>query len=380
VSRNHDARRLAREALDRAGRNGHVKVLADSYAQAERGDAEERDHREPEKSPATAGAVQAPRFPDPVPCSALRHADESRRWLWYGCLAPGAITLFSALWKAGKTTFLAHLFRAFDCGADFCGLKTLPAKVLLVTEENESPWAERRENLRLGDHISFLVRPFPMKAAYGDWYQLIDFLVQLQARKPADLIVFDTLSNVWPVWDENDAAQAQRALMPLRQLTKDDRAGLLLVHHLRKGDGQEATGSRGSGALPAFADAIIELRRYDAKDRNDRRRVLTGYGRWDDTPNELVVELSADGSGYTAHGDRQATVSRELREVIPRLLPNEAPGLTSDQIRDNWPTEPPPHNQRLREALGLGVDRGDWRREGTGKRGDPYTYWTPVPA
>jgi hypothetical protein len=148
-----------------------------------------------------------------------------------------------------------------------------------------------------------------------------------------------------------------------------------LVHHLRKGDGQEATGARGSGALPAFVDVILELRRYDASVRQDRRRVLTGYSRWDDTPDELVVELVEDGTGYRAHGDKKQVAREEIRNGISRVLPLEPPGITSDAIREAWPSDPPPHNQKLLAELRWGVDEGFWGRQGKGKKGSPFTFW-----
>src|SRR5262249_17663087 len=143
--------------------------------------------------------------------------------------------------------------------------------------------------------------------------------------------------------------------------------------------GPEATGSRGSGALPAFVDTILELRRYEAAHRQDRRRVLTGYGRWDETPDGLVVELRPDGSGYVAHGGREEVVQGELLRAIVGPLPNDPPGLTSDEIHANWPTEPPPHNQKLLAELRRGCQAGDWKREGTGRKGSPFKYWVEAP-
>jgi hypothetical protein len=109
-----------------------------------------------------------------------------------------------------------------------------------------------------------------------------------------DLVVLDTISSFWPVQKENDAGEVQSALMPLWQIT-DAGVATLLVHHLHKSDGGEATASRGSGAPPAFVDVIVELRRHDPNDLKDRRRVLTAVGRFDDTPPELVVELTDQG-------------------------------------------------------------------------------------
>jgi hypothetical protein len=321
-----------------------------------------------------------PMFPGPLLSSELRARDESRRWLWHGCVAPGAITLFSALWKSGKTTLLAHLLRAFESGGKFCGRNVQAANVLYVTEESESRWAERRQSLNLGDHASFIIRPFITKPDFSAWMGFILYLREMLAADPRDLIVFDTLSNLWPVRNENDAGEVQSALMPLQMLTAE--SGLLLSHHLKKGDGQEATGSRGSGALCAFVDTILELRRYKSKDRHDRNRVLTGYGRSDDTPVELVIELQADGLGYTAHGDRDALSAKENRRIILELLPEDPPGITRDEIVAKWPTDkaPAPTKPKLLAELTQGLDDGVWSREGAGVKNNPHTFWARPPS
>jgi hypothetical protein len=302
--------------------------------------------------------------------------------VWDRCIARGGITLLSALWKAGKTTMLAHLLKGMQGGGNFCGLAVAGGRALYVTEESEGQWAERRDELGLtdADNVWFQVRPFMVKPRPGEWKDLIDHLAGLQHRRPADLIVFDTLSNLWPVKDENDAGQVGASLMPLHRLT--DKAGVLLVHHLRKGDGQEATGARGSGALPAFVDCILELRRFAASKRGDRRRVLTGYGRWEGTPEEVVIELAADGTGYIAHGDKQQVAGKELRAAILGVLPTD-PGkaLDTDDILEGLPESAAVRRQTLLSELRRGAEANppDWRREGKGAKGSPYTYWVDPP-
>src|SRR5262245_34528130 len=238
------------------------------------------------RAPGTAGGEDEP-FGPPVLLSALQRIDPAALWLWHGYLACGGVTLLSALWKAGKTTLLAHLLKALEEGGQFCGLECKKARVLYCTEEHESLWAERRDDLRIGDHVEMLVQPFRGKPSEKDWLAFLEYVVAQCGRCAYDLLIFDTISNLWPVRDENDAAKVQEALMPLRQVS--DAASLLLVHHLRKSDGQEATASRGSGALPSFADTLIELRRFQAGDRKDRRRVLTGTGPGP-SPVDLAVE------------------------------------------------------------------------------------------
>jgi len=375
------------DELDRLTRNGHSRF--DFYGRSrppdppDPGPPDQEIGHEPEppreEGPSTNGdGKKCPMFPAIKRASELEIVDESQMWLLEGCVARGSTTLFSALWKSGKTTYLSYLLRAFQGEKRFCGMQVTPARVLFVTEESESRWAVRRDRLKLGDHVFFLNRPFVAKPDWGGWREFLSYVKESVQANPVDLVVFDTLSNLWPVRDENDAAQVQSALMPLHQITGENLA-LVLVHHLRKGDGKQATGHRGSGALTAWVDIILELRRYGEDNRHDRRRVLTGYGRWDGVPEEVVCELLADKSGYVAHGDRQEVAEKDLRATIARLLPNEAPGKTVDQIHDDWPEEEAPRRSRIVDELTRRFDAGEWHREGEGKRGSPFTYWADPP-
>ncbi len=316
-----------------------------------------------------------PEWPPPIPSSQLKRQDAARKWIWHGYLARGQTTLLSALWKSGKSTLLAHLLRMLLAGGLFCDLRAGSARCLYITEEPESRWAERRDLLGLGDHVEFLVRPFLQKANWNDWACFLKYLRELQAAKKYDLLVMDTLTNLWPVMHENDAGEVQAALQPLQNM--DAQLANLLVHHLKKADGQEATGSRGSGALTSFVDTIMELRRYDPTNRKDCRRVLTAYGRDEETYDELVIEL-AEGK-YIAHGSRDQVRARTLNEILDSILPGEPPGMTWAQIADAWPGDSKPRRNNLLDALNGGFESFRYGRRGTGKRGSPYTFWRGPP-
>jgi AAA domain len=322
-----------------------------------------------------AGRGPTAGFADPVPISALARTDPAGEWLLRGFLARKTVTLLASLWKAGKTTWLAWLLKALADGGSFCGAATLPCRVLYVTEEAGSLWARRRDEVGIGDHVWCQVRPFRGKPRMADWLAFLGHLVGHAVEGRFDLVVIDTLANLGPLRDENDAGLVSEAMVPLYALG-DAGAAVLLAHHIRKSDGQEATASRGSGALPAFVDTIIELRRYDAGNRHDRRRVLSCYGRYDETPDEVVVELGE--GGYRELGDRDTVQARSMTEVLAELLPGAAPGLTIREIEDAWPGDTTPRRQRLLPLLTAGVERGDWRREGRGCRGTPYTFWRPA--
>jgi hypothetical protein len=321
------------------------------------------------------------KFAQPVPCSQLRAPADGRTWVWDGYFTLGAVTLFSGLWKAGKTTLLAQLLKAMRTGGKCCGLDVRQGNVLYVSEESEDRWAERRDELGLGDNCCFQIRPFLMKSNFGEWYEFLSHIEDVLKGWPCQLLIFDTLSNLWPVSEENDAPQVQRALQPLHRITTNANCAIGLGHHLSKADGKEGKGSRGSGALPAFVNIVLEFRRYAENERTDRRRVLSAWSHWEVTP-ELVVELRADGSEYIACGDKGDVKEQDIQKAILEILPNELPGKNYEEIVKDWPSDSVPTKKTLLAALKDGLD-GEagplWQRQGKGVSGSPWTYWVRAP-
>lgn len=309
---------------------------------------------------------------EPVRASELT-GGEGIKWAWYGYLAAEHLTLFTGLSKvAGKTTLLAHLLVALEHGGDLAGT-VMPGGVLVVSEESAALWQRRITDLGIGDHAEFLIRPFKLRPTQRQWEQFIDSLAGLVREHEYAVVIFDTLSTLWPVTNENDAAETLTALTPLHRLTEAG-AAVLLVHHPRKSEGDQGKASRGSGALPGFVDIIVELRRFDPQRRDDRRRVLTTYSRFDETPGEVVIELTDDG--YTAVGTRAESSRQDRMEVIAELLPDTEPGLTAAEVRDQWPDDgiPKPGPRSLHADLLYGYEQRRWQRTGEGKKGNPFRF------
>lgn len=289
-------------------------------------------------------------------------------WLWPGYLARGSITLLTGLWKAGKTTLLTYLFRDLFRGG---GLVEAPIDVpiLLLSEESDSMWRERCARLNLSAFIFLVKRTEYTRPKEHDWIAQVEQLNALVDEHGAGVVVIDTLPSFWPVLNENDASEVIDALTPLRGLTEKGVA-VLLIMHPRKGDGEQATATRGSGALPGFVDTIVELRRHDQQSSTDTRRTLKAFGRFPDTPAEAVIELKDDG--YINLGGVVGVRREDLDQTIRATL-NDA-GMTYEEVRDGWPTEPKPGETTLRAALNLGASKGLWTRTGEGRRGDPFRF------
>lgn len=315
--------------------------------------------------------------------SELRFRPQNDKWLWHGYISRGGVTLLSALWKAGKSTLLSHLIRAFDGRTnEFLGLEITPARVLYVSEEHEELWAERRDELGIGDHVGMISRPFKGRPSPAEWAQFIGKLVQTVQDHRFDLVVMDTISKLWPVREENDAGQVEDALMPVWNVTNSG-AALALVHHNRKSDGKEFTGSRGSGGLPAFCETLIEFRREE-DDAKNHRRILTAAGRYRETPSKLLIELTP--AGYVSHGDPDDPENRAViklpgwRDRLDIVIPDFTPGLTVDEIHRKLKGSDDGESIRNADLIALlnkRVEGGELLQVGKGVKGSPYRYYRP---
>lgn len=335
------------------------------------------------ESSATSDAAPPPGQPDRIFlwASELRRQAEERKWLWEGYISRGGITLLSALWKAGKTTLLSHLIRALDGReCSFLGQAVAPSRVLYVTEEHQELWAERRDDLDLTDNTGFVCRPFRGKPSPDEWRAFVAKLIEAAVDNGFDLVVMDTISKLWPVKEENDAGQVEDALKPLWALS-DHGIATLLIHHDRKSGGEQFTGSRGSGGLPAFVETIIEFRRQ-SEDTKDPKRVLNGKGRYRETPDKLLIELT--DAGYVAHGDpdnatvRATFTGERWKEAVLSALPRSEPGMTRPEILDLLKrSNLGVREEVLRDWLTAKVDGGELIRTGAGQGRSPYRYLMP---
>jgi hypothetical protein len=293
--------------------------------------------------------AKSPAFAEPVPASQLG-GGAPPDYVWQGYVARNSYTLLISLWKAGKTTLLAHLLAAMGTSKPLCGLTVTGGTVLVVTEESARLWAQRRDRLKIGDNVLFDVRPFKGRPSLGDWQAYVRHLAEVVRRRDVRLVCLDTLAVLSPCDDENDAMKMMATLTPLHAVAEAG-AAVLIVHHPRKGDGDQAQASRGSGALPGFVDVIVEVRRVKNAAPGCRRRDLTAYSRFDDTPAELRIELSEDGTTYAALG----TAEQAVRDATAERRA-EKERAKARQVRDDG------------SAVLLYLDRHDRERQGLTKR------------
>lgn len=274
---------------------------------------------------------------DPKPITELSAETMSVDWIWEGFLAKGHITLLSALWKAGKSTLISQLVRAIQQSNHIAGMKTSFSKVLILSEESEAMWSRRRDELALNDGCHVLCRFIKQRPNSKEWKKIIEQCSEYCQQKHIDVVIIDTLSEFWCVTDENNASEVKAALLPLNELINKNIA-VLLVHHFRKSGGNEGTAARGSGALGAHVDIMVDFTRLDGNNPRDTQRELKTYSRFEETPPDLVIDFVDDH--YISRGTK-ADVSKDskIKAVLSIIRDAGDSGLTIQEILPNWDSE-----------------------------------------
>ncbi len=269
--------------------------------------------------------------------------------------------------KAGKTTLLSLLLREMGQGGSLLGCKVSRGSVIVVSEESDQDWIIRRDALGLGDNAEAICLPFMSKPSPADWLDLLRQGYLDVKERDVSLIVFDTLSHLWCVQEENSNSEQQVALMPLRHLSEQGPA-VLLMHHA----GAAGLRSRGATELEGFVDQIAHLELTTPTDPSCRERKFTVRGRLTSSPERLNISLSQDGEDYQVITGSLRPIRSGIWQTLAGLLPTEPPGATIRELRAVWPDgqqvpgEDVIHNTLTRCGSKAGVRRTD---------GKPVGWW-----
>jgi hypothetical protein len=298
-------------------------------------------------------------------------------WLWHGYLAPGCLTLFTGPWKLGKTTLIAALLGRMATGGELAGQTVRPGRVLVLSDESLELWHRRILEFDIGDHVGLLCKPFCGHPLPEEWDGLVNYLTQLHADEGLDLVVIDSLASFMVGRDENNAKSMMQTLLPLQRLTNKGVA-LLMVHHPRRQRSAPGHTMRGSGALPASVDILLEMDWFQRDDETDRRRQLYAYSRFAETTHRQVCEWTAGSRDYRSLGNFRDTAFTDSWEVL-RLVFEDATGkLKRQEIFAQWPSDyPRPDPLTVWRWLDQALARELICRDGLGRRSSPYRYWLP---
>jgi len=300
--------------------------------------------------------------------------ETNTNWYWKGYVQAGNKTLLSALWKSGKTTLLAKLLHGFCEGGTFLGQPIEKTRVLYASEEGKTNWTPRikRYGYTLKTH-GFFLRPFHGERTMTQWIEFLGRCNDEMEKFGLNILVIDTLANLWPVVDENNAGMVMQGLVPMNQILESGKKNkaIIAVHHTRKSGGENFTASRGSGAISSDFDYLLEFKRpegggYGVKSKTTRQ--ITASGRaYQETPEDILFDYIDDE--YLLLGEPSEVRLDERRKSVIEAL-DQHDWKFADTIR----AESGHRNTYVNAELTRLVDLNLIEVTGTGKRGDKKRY------
>jgi hypothetical protein len=287
-------------------------------------------------------------------------------WIVKPWIAAGAITELDGKIKvAGKTTLATFLARAVLDGLPFLGQPTRSMPVVYLTEQTPASFRQtmRRAGLEHADlHVVYWHENRSLR-----WPELVQQAAALAGSVGSRLLIVDTLSQMAGLRgdSENSTGAAQEAMEPLQEVAATAGLGIFVLRHERKSGGDVGDSGRGSSAFGGAVDLILSLRRPEGNTRPTLRE-LHAVGRFDETPDKIVIELT--DQGYISQGNVGAVAARETRAAVLHAL--QGGELTDVEISDV--TGKP--RTSVRHALDELQAENAIGRVGAGKKGDPYRY------
>jgi hypothetical protein len=357
----------------------------------ERGDAYERYSTIVERAAAGQaskpitlnGTAKAQPKPKQTPPLALRwmnidefnaSEDEDVAWTCLGFIGDGLITeLDGKAKRSGKTTMLLSLAYCIIHGWPFLGQPCTPTPVVYLTEQSGPSFKRslRRSGLVDGDRFTLLL--------WGDtrgwtWEQLVPEALAKCEEVGAHVLIIDTLAQFSGVRgdDENRSGAALEVMEPLQAATTRP-LGILISRHDRKAGGGVGDSGRGSSAYAGAVDIILHLDRPEPKPGNERQRVMEGIGRFEETPDSVLIELGeAEPQTYRLLGDVGEIKAHDLREEILAALPTDE---TDAVDREVLAQRVAGRALEISRIVNLLIGEGLVIRLGRGIKGDKYRYY-----
>ena len=291
-------------------------------------------------------------------------------------LPAGAVTLFSADPKCGKTQLLLGLLTAAYYGKPVLGVPMVPGlSVALLTEEKRP--SIRRALHRVGmdfDNLpaNWWVGSLWDKETRQDWPNMADHLGDIWMQQGApDVCVVDTIGR-WAACDDwNSYSRVIEATAPLHELSNAfPRMAVMAVHHNKKGGGDIISAASGSNALTGAVDHVVSMKYTTPEEGDGNTRKLQFLSRFDVVDDTLLVRWDDTTGQYSI-----VAAAAGLKDLLRETLADAGEPLTADAIHALLPFQDdgtPYDLGTIRARLSEGAKTGLWARPG--KAGRSYLY------
>jgi len=172
-------------------------------------------------------------------------------------------------------------------GGELADIACQPGRVLIVDAENGDREIHRRvRSLGLDSRAAGRLEVF--EARGFNLARDLDSLEDVLVNVAPDLLLLDSWRSLWS-GEENDSGEVSGVLDPLRELIREHNVGAVLIHHMRKGGGY-----RGSSAVGASVENIVELARHEEDPDRRRRRLRNPACRYEQEAEDRWLRLEAD--------------------------------------------------------------------------------------
>lgn len=362
-----DAERAAdlAERLSAAAAATSAAEVSPAEARARQVDAEAERIRIREEAQQRVRAERAATVADPDVTGLgafLKVPDEPLAFRVEGLLPVGGHALFSAPYKAGKTTARDNLVRALADGGDFLGafLVHRPEGLIFLFDDEMDARQLRRwlraEGIVKVDRVVVVA----LRGKVGT-FDLLD--PDCRARWAARLreagaafVILDCLRPVLDALGLSEDKEAGRFLVAFDALL--DEAGVseaVVVHHA----GHSGERARGDSRLRDWPDAewlLIREQSEAGDSQPDARRFFTAYGRDVDVPEGLLEYDPATRRLTFTGGNRRETVADDLLPAVLAFL-RANPGSSGRGVEQALCDDGGHPRMQVRQALRRGVDR-----------------------
>jgi len=222
-------------------------------------------------------------------------------WLWDGIIMRHATNLIFAHPKVGKTRLMLAMLAAHLKGrGEFAGIglnNHVTGLLLLGPDQSESSWANYLLAVDLCDATGTLSKQVvAMTTAETsfclDSYWLSRVEDKLREHGPLVVLLDSYSAAIRSLGLDENKSEAATPLMQLHNLVHQYGGTLIVIHHSNKagGEGNSAKASRGSSAITACVDNIIEMTKHRGQGEDSAKKY------------ELNVEGRAEADGIPLIG------------------------------------------------------------------------------
>ncbi len=343
--------------------------------------------------------------------AALRFLD----WVVKHVVAKRTASIATGMWGSGKTAVYSDIGLHVGYGFDWCGRKVKKGVVIYVALENSEDirrrvqaWCDLME--RAGRDLAdgaFVVHEGPCclfdpsGRPTRDEKDLIE-IARIAAEHydlPVAMIVIDTLAQAIAPGDDNSSKDAGIFTKAMQRIVNATGANVTALAHPVKSATNGDVGVRGSGALQANLDTVIEITmskkggkgtiKAGSKFRiGDPKKVNFGYrlnthviGRDEDGEDALIVLATASSVDETyavedAAVDLEADDENELAKMIPPDTPADRKRailrvITEHAVTIAAQTDEQPHEIGLSRSGVFRLVNIDRKRSGLSEYGEP---------